>query len=148
VVVTPGTAMGHVVVAVGVGTTSLGVWVDGRFRRRIRVRHAPGRLAVPLPVGLHDLRVRARGRGGARWAPARSIWVLPRSAQRAKGIGGRVDARLQRDLDGLVPAEIHEERGLFAGLLHRPRADVGVVEEERGRSGKDRKTALVHPVRG
>ena len=102
VLVTPGTAMGHVVVAVGANTTTLGVRVDGRAVRGIRVRRAPARLAVPLPVGLHEVRFRARGGGGVRWSAARSIWVLPRSAQRSKGIGGRVDARLQRDVDAII----------------------------------------------
>lgn len=107
VVLTPGTAMGHAVVRVGADTTSLGIWIDGRFVRRMPVRRAPARLAVPLPVGFHTLRVRARGPRGVTWAPERPLWVLPAAAQRAKGIGGRVDVRLQRDLDRLtarVPA--------------------------------------------
>lgn len=94
--------MGHAVVRIGRDTTSLGVWIDGRFVRRIRVARAPARVAVPLPVGFHALRVRARGPGGVTWAPNRPLWVLPASAQRAKGIGGRVDARLQRDVDRLT----------------------------------------------
>ena len=102
VIITPGTAMGEAVVAVGRDTKSLGVWLDGKFVRRIAVKRAPARLAVPLPIGLHTLRVRARGPGGVRWAPARTLWVLPRSAQKAKGIGGYVDVRLQRDIDALA----------------------------------------------
>ncbi len=102
VVVTPGTAMGHAVVRVGRDTTSVGVWIDGRFVRRIPVARAPARIAVRLPVGFRELRLRARGPGGIRWAPTRPLWVLPRSAQRARGIGGYVDARLQRDLEGLT----------------------------------------------
>lgn len=102
VVVTPGTAMGHAVVRVGRETTSVGVWVDGRFLRRVRVGRAPSRIAVKLPVGFHELRLRASGRSGVRWAPRRSLWVLPASARRAKGIGGRVDARLQRDVERLA----------------------------------------------
>jgi beta-lactamase class A len=99
--------MGHVVVRIGRETTSVGVWVDGRFRRRVQVGRAPARIAVKLPVGFHELRLRANGRGGVRWAPKRALWVLPPSAQRAKGIGGRVDARLQRDVErlaGRIPA--------------------------------------------
>lgn len=101
-VLTPGTAMGHVVVAVGANTSALGVWLDGRLLRRVPVRRSPARLAVPLPAGLHTLRVRARGSGGVAWSRPRSLWVLPRSAQRAKGIGGHVDVRLQRDLDAIA----------------------------------------------
>lgn len=102
VIVTPGTAMGEAVVSVGDGTTVLGVWVDGTFRRQVRVKHAPARLAIALPIGLHQLRVRARGPSGTRWSPNRTLWVLPKSAQRARGIGGFVDVRLQRDLDALA----------------------------------------------
>ena len=106
VVLTPGTAMGHVVVQVGPRTDALGVWIDGRFVRSIRVRR-PTKVEVPLPIGFHALRVRARGDGGVKWAPARPLWVVPESAQRARGIGGRVDVRLQRDVERLaarVPA--------------------------------------------
>ena len=102
VVVTPGTAMGHAVVRVGRDTTSVAVWIDGRFVRRIRVARAPARIVVRLPVGFHGLRLRARGPGGVRWAPTQPLWVLPRSAQRAKGIGGYVDTRLQHDLEQLA----------------------------------------------
>jgi beta-lactamase class A len=108
--------MGEIVVAVGAGTTSLGVWLDGRFLRAVRVRRAPARLAVPLPVGLHDVRLRARGAGGARWAPARSTWVLPRSAQRARGIGGSVDPALQRDLRA-VTARMSAMTGVYVQHL-------------------------------
>ena len=94
--------MGHAVVRVGRDTTSVGVWIDGRFVRRIRVSRAPARIAVRLPTGFHELRLGATGLGGTRWSPSRGLWVLPRSAQRAKGIGGYVDARLQRDLERLT----------------------------------------------
>ena len=102
VIVTPGTAMGYAVVRVGRDTTSVATWIDGRFVRRIRVARAPARIAVRLPVGFHEVRLRARGLGGARWAPTRALWVLPQSAQQAKGIGGYVDARLQHDLERLT----------------------------------------------
>lgn len=102
VLVTPGTAMGHAVVRVGRETTSVGVWVDGRLLRRVGVARAPSRIAVRLPVGFHDVRLRANGPGGVRWAPKRTLWVLPASAQRAKGIGGWVDKRLQGDVERLA----------------------------------------------
>jgi beta-lactamase class A len=57
---------------------------------------------VKLPVGFHEVRLRANGPGGVRWAPRRALWVLPASAQRAKGIGGWVDARLQGDVERLA----------------------------------------------
>jgi len=107
VVMTLGTAMGHAVVQVGRETTSLGVWIDDRFVRRIRISRGPGSVAVPLPVGLHSLRVRARGPGGIRWSRPNALWVLPSSARLAKGIGGRTDPRLQGDLvrlTGRLPA--------------------------------------------
>ena len=94
--------MGHAVVRVGKDTTSVGVWVDGRFLRRVRVGRAPSRIAVKLQVGFHEVRLRANGPGGVRWAPRRALWVLPASAQRAKGIGGWVDARLQGDVERLA----------------------------------------------
>lgn len=107
VVMTTGTAMGHAVVQVGRDTTAVGIWIDGRFVRRLRVSRAPRRLAVPLPVGLHALGVRARGAGGTRWSRTSLLWVLPSSARLAKGIGGRIDPRLQGDLvrlTGRLPA--------------------------------------------
>lgn len=107
VVVTPGTAIGHAVVAVGRNTTALGVWIDGRFVRSIRVPGGPRRLEVTLPPGFHSVRLRARGAGGTRWSRTHALWVLPASAVRAKGIGGRTDGRLQRDLvrlTGRLPA--------------------------------------------
>ncbi len=107
VVLTPGTALGHAVVQVGRDTSALGVWVDGRFVRRIRVARAPRRVVVTLPLGLHLLRVRARGPGGVRWSRSTRLWVLPTSARLAKGIGGRTDRRLQSDLvrlTGRLPA--------------------------------------------
>lgn len=99
--------MGHAVVRVGRDTTALGVWIDGRFVRRLRIARAPRSLAIPLPLGLHTLRVRARGPGGVRWAQTSTLWVLPRSARLAKGIGGRTDSGLQGDLirlTGRLPA--------------------------------------------
>ena len=100
--------MGHAVVQVGRDTTGIGVWVDGRFVRRIGVVRGPRRVEVPLPLGLHALRVRARGPGGVRWSRQASLWVLPASARLAKGIGGRTDRRLQGDLvrlTGRLPAQ-------------------------------------------
>ena len=107
IVMTLGTAMGHAVVQIGRDTTSVGVWIDNRFMRSIAI--APGRrgVAVRLPVGLHSLRVRARGPARVRWSRTSTLWVLPASARLAKGIGGRTDPRLQGDLirlTGRLPA--------------------------------------------
>ncbi len=99
--------MGHAVVQVGRDTTALGVWIDGRFVRRVRIPRAPRRVALPLPVGLHVVRLRARGPGGVRWSRSTRLWVLPESARLAKGIGGLTDRRLQGDLvrlTGRLPA--------------------------------------------
>ena len=107
IVMTLGTAMGHAVVQVGRDTTSVGVWIDDRFVRRIHIARGPRRVAVTLPIGLHSLRVRARGPAGVRWSRPNTLWVLPSSARLAKGIGGRTDRRLQGDvirLTGRLPA--------------------------------------------
>ena len=56
IVMTVGTAMGHAVVQVGRDTTSVGVWIDDRFVRRIHIARGPRRVAVPLPIGLRSLR--------------------------------------------------------------------------------------------
>ncbi len=99
--------MGHVAVEVGRGTTALGIWIDGRFVRSIRVPSGPRRLEGPLPLGRHELRLRARGPGGVRWSRTAPLWVLPASARLARGIGGRIDRRLQGDiarLTGRLPA--------------------------------------------
>jgi beta-lactamase class A len=104
---TSGTAMGHAVVRVGRDTASLGISVDGRFVRRVAVPRSPRSIKVELPWGFHTLRVRARNAAGARWSRSVPLWVLPESSRRAKGIGGRTDRRLQRDLVALtarVPA--------------------------------------------
>ena len=106
VVITSGTAMGDAVVQTGGGTESVAVWIDGRFVRRLATP-TPRRLAVKLPVGLHSLRVRAKGPGGTRWSRTASLWVLPASAKLAKGIGGRTEPSLQADvvrLTGRLPA--------------------------------------------
>ena len=81
-VMTPGTAMGHAVVQVGRDTTSLGVWIDDRFVRRIPIVARP-RDGGAAPVGLHSVRVRAtgpQGSGGRR----NTLWVLPASARLPK----------------------------------------------------------------
>jgi beta-lactamase class A len=57
---------------------------------------------VPLPVGDHELRIRARGPGGATWGAPVRLWAVPASARSARGIGGRLDRRLQADLNGLT----------------------------------------------
>lgn len=106
VVMTAGTAMGHAVVRVGRDTSALGIWIDGRFVRRIDITR-PRSVPVVIPWGLHAVRVRARGSGGVRWSRTASLWVLPASGRDAKGIGGRTDPGLQSDLvrlTGALPA--------------------------------------------
>lgn len=98
--------MGDAVVQVGAGTASVGVWIDGRFIRRIATP-TKRRLAVNLPVGLHSLRLRATGPGGTSWSRTTTLWALPASAKRARGIGGHTDSALQADvvrLTGRLPA--------------------------------------------
>lgn len=81
--------------------------VDGRVGARVRVPRGPRRTSVPVPVGHHQVQVRARGPGGGAISRPVSVWVLPRSGRRAGRVPGYVDPRLQRDVDALarsVPA--------------------------------------------
>ncbi|MEW6581184.1 MAG: hypothetical protein AB1416_00275, partial [Actinomycetota bacterium] len=65
VVADAGTVFGEVAVRVGPHTDRLDVLVDGRLRVRLRPAPGPRRVAAPLPVGHHQVRVRARGPGGS-----------------------------------------------------------------------------------
>ncbi|MCU0308662.1 MAG: class A beta-lactamase-related serine hydrolase [Thermoleophilia bacterium] len=93
---------GHVTAQVGARTRVLEAQADGRIVARLRPARGPRRIAVPLPAGEHALRLRARGPGGSRWSATRRVWVLPRSGRRPGRLGGRVDPRLQAEVDRLV----------------------------------------------
>jgi beta-lactamase class A len=83
------------------------VRVDGRVRARVRLPRGPRHASVPVPVGHHEVRVRARGPGGAALSRPVTVWVLPRSGRRAGRVPGYVDPGLQREVEGLaasVPA--------------------------------------------
>lgn len=102
IVAEAGTVFGEVAVKVGRDTTVLEMVIDGKVRARLRLPGGPRRVAAPLPVGDHVVRARARGKGGVRISAEVHLHVLPRSAARAGRIPGRVDVRLQADVDSLV----------------------------------------------
>lgn len=104
IVAGPPVAYGAIAVRLGAGTERIEVQRDGRLIARREVPAGPRRLAVPLPAGSGAVRVRAIGRGGARWSATVRLRVLPRSALRAGRLRGFVDAPLQRDVDRLVGA--------------------------------------------
>ena len=82
--------------------------MDGRARARpVRVPRGPRRVSVPVPVGHHQVRVRARGPGGA--ATSRPVTRVGPAAlgPPAGRVPGYVDPPLQRDIEALarsVPA--------------------------------------------
>jgi len=78
--------------------------VDGRRRARVRVPRGPRRVTVPVPAGHHEVRVRARGPGGAAASRTIRVWVLPRSGRRAGRVPGYVDPGLQGEVEALVGA--------------------------------------------
>jgi beta-lactamase class A len=102
VVSAPPVSFGRIAVRVGAGTRRLEVQADGRTTARIAVAPGPRRVSVPVPVGVHPVRVRAVGAGGARWSATVRVRALPRSALRSGRVPGFVDAGLQRDVDRLV----------------------------------------------
>ncbi len=83
---------------VGPRTSRLDVQASGRIIARLRLAPGPRRVRVPLPGGLHPVRVRAVGPGGARWSRTVRARVLPPSATRAGRVPGFVDRRLQADV--------------------------------------------------
>lgn len=102
IVADAGTVFGEVAVKVGRGTDVLEMVVDGKVRARLRLPGGPRRVSGPLPVGDHIVKARARGKGGPRISTEVRLRVLPRSSARAGRIPGRVDVRLQADVDSLV----------------------------------------------
>jgi beta-lactamase class A len=98
----PAVSFGRVAVRVGPRTERVEVQADGRITARLRPPPGPRRLSVPVPTGIHPVRVRAIGRGGASWSATVRVRALPRSALRPGRIPGFVDRRLQRDVEGLA----------------------------------------------
>lgn len=95
---------GRVAVAVGPRTRRVLVILDGRVRRALKPPRGPRRISVALPTGRWRFAVRAVGPGGARSSAERLVWVLPRSGSRAGTTEGRLDRRLQLDLERVRPA--------------------------------------------
>jgi beta-lactamase class A len=102
VIAAPAVSFGRIAVRLGPRTERIEVQADGRITARLRPAPGPRRVSVPVPTGVHPVRVRAIGRGGARWSATVRVRALPPSARRAGRIPGFVDRRLQRDVEGLV----------------------------------------------
>jgi beta-lactamase class A len=107
VVAAPAVSFGRIAVRLGPGTARIEVQADGRITARLRPPPGPRRVSVPVPTGVHPVRVRAVGPGGARWSATVRVRALPRSASRAGRMPGFVDRALQRGVERLaagVPA--------------------------------------------
>jgi beta-lactamase class A len=102
VISAPPVSYGRLAVRLGRGTERIEVQAGGRITARLRPPPGPRRVSVPVPVGVNPVRVRAIGRGGARWSATVRVRALPPSARRAGRIPGFVDRRLQRDVEGLA----------------------------------------------
>ena len=102
VISAPPVSFGHAAVRLGAGTDRIEVQADGRITARLRPPPGPRRVSVPVPAGVHAVRVKAIGRGGARWSKTVRIRALPRGALRAGRIPGFVDRALQRDVERLA----------------------------------------------
>lgn len=102
VVVAAPVVYGRVTVRIGPRTGRVVPIVDGRALGPRRVAPGPRRVSVPLPVGRHDVAVRAIGPGGGRTSATLRLWVLPRSAARLGTTSGRLDRRLQGALTSLA----------------------------------------------
>ncbi|MGD9694482.1 MAG: serine hydrolase [Thermoleophilia bacterium] len=102
VISAPAVSFGTMAVRLGSGTRRVEVQADGRITARMGVPAGPRTVAVPLPLGVHAVRVRAAGAGGARWSATVRVRVLPPSGRRAGRIPGFTDRRLQGDIDRLV----------------------------------------------
>ena len=64
VIAAPAVSFGRIAVRLGAGTRRIEVQADGRITARRSVPPGPRRLSVPVPVGVHPVRVRAIGPGG------------------------------------------------------------------------------------
>jgi beta-lactamase class A len=107
---------GRVAVHIGPNTRRVEVWADGRRRSSMSVLSGPRRVSVGLPVGRWQIVLRAVGAGGSSRSTGRVMWVLPRSGGRAGTTDGRLDVRLQRDLESLT-AGFPAVSGIYAQHL-------------------------------
>ncbi len=98
----PAVSFGQVAVRLGPGTLRIEVQSDGRITHRRRVPPGPRRVAVPVPPGVHPVRVKAIGRGGARWSATVRVRALPAASRRAGRIPGFVDRRLQGEVEAVL----------------------------------------------
>ena len=78
VISAPAVSFGRVAVRLGPRTERIEVQADGRITARLRPPPGPRRVSVPVPTGVHPVRVRAIGRGGARWSATVRVRALPR----------------------------------------------------------------------
>jgi beta-lactamase class A len=104
VISAPPVSFGHAAVRLRASAERVEVQADGRITARLRPPPGPRRISVPVPTGVHAVRVRAITRGGSRWSATVRVRALPRSALRAGRIPGFVDRRLQRDMERLAGA--------------------------------------------
>ncbi|MFN8110317.1 MAG: serine hydrolase [Thermoleophilia bacterium] len=100
--IAPDVVYGRAGARIGPRTRRLLILTDGRVRRALRVRPGPRRVTVPLPVGRWSVRLVAMGDGGRRASAARVVWVLPRNAAILGTTRGRLDRRLQGDLEAMA----------------------------------------------
>jgi beta-lactamase class A len=102
VISAPPVSFGHAVVRLRASAERVEVQADGRITARLRPPPGPRRISVPVPTGVHAVRVRAIGRTGARWSATVRVRALPHSALRAGRVPGFVDRALQRDVERLA----------------------------------------------
>ena len=102
VISAPAVSFGHAAVRLRASAERVEVQADGRITARLRPPPGPRRISVPVPTGVHAVRVRAIARGGSRWSATLRVRALPPSALRAGRIPGFVDPALQRDVQRLV----------------------------------------------
>ena len=93
---------GRTTVRIGPRTARIQAVIDGRERLAVPVPRGPRRVALSLPTGRWNLRVRSIGPGGVTLSGAQVVWVLPGSGARLGTTKGRLDRRLQADLVALT----------------------------------------------
>lgn len=109
-------SFGSAAVGVGPRTWWVEVRAGGRITGRRHVRLGARRVSVPLPLGVHAVRVRAVGPGGGRWSRMVRTHVLPASARRAGRVPGFVDPVLQRGMER-VAARLPAVGGVYVQHL-------------------------------
>lgn len=102
VVIASPVSFGSLAVRIGPRTTGVIVQANGRITARREVLPGPRRVAVPVPTGAIRVRVGASGSGRTRWSRLVRLRVLPPSSRRAGRLPGRLDTRLQADLERLA----------------------------------------------